>query len=86
MRVTLPRGPGCEAREFAEGLTLGTEAETAGAEFTDGELFWIVKHGIRMTGMPRLWQNAQRRRCLEDCRCRKTSSGLVVRSKSGTFR
>ena len=22
------------------------------AQWSDGELFWIVKHGIRMTGMP----------------------------------
>ena len=27
-------------------------AAKAPIEFTDGELLWITKHGIRMTGMP----------------------------------
>ena len=45
--------PGVEPNEFAGGLNPPAPAlEKAHAEFTDGELFWIAKHGIRMTGMP----------------------------------
>ena len=46
-------GPGVETSEFAEGLNpkapdLADEAE----EWSPAELFWITKHGVRMTGMP----------------------------------
>lgn len=45
--------PGAEPAELAEGLNpkapdLADEAE----EWSPAELFWITKHGIRMTGMP----------------------------------
>ena len=46
-------GPGARRAEWAEGLNPAPPnlAERA-AEWQPGELFWIVKHGIRMTGMP----------------------------------
>ena len=46
-------GPGVRRRAWAEGLnpTPPNLAEQA-AEWRPGELFWIIKHGIRMTGMP----------------------------------
>ena len=45
--------PGVEAAELSKGLNppapiLGKK----GDDTSDGELFWIVKHGIRMTPMP----------------------------------
>jgi mono/diheme cytochrome c family protein len=51
--VVCHSGPGVGREEFAEGLypeapELSEEAE----EWTDAELFWITKHGIKMTGMP----------------------------------
>jgi mono/diheme cytochrome c family protein len=46
-------GPGVPRDEWAQGLNPSPPnlAEEAG-EWSSGELFWIVKHGIRMTGMP----------------------------------
>lgn len=45
--------PGVEPREFAKGLTpRPPDLERSIREFSDGELFWITKHGVRMTGMP----------------------------------
>jgi mono/diheme cytochrome c family protein len=42
-----------EADDFAQGLNPSPpDLAMAGKEWTDGELFWIAKHGIRMTGMP----------------------------------
>ena len=42
-----------EADEFAQGLNPSPpDLAIAGKERKDGELFWITKHGIRMTGMP----------------------------------
>jgi mono/diheme cytochrome c family protein len=46
-------GPGVERSELAKGLLpeppdLGKAAD----EWTPAELHWIVKHGIKMTGMP----------------------------------
>lgn len=52
MCVPCHAAPGVEAGEIAEGLLpappeLAHEAE----EWSAGELFWITRHGIRMTGM-----------------------------------
>jgi mono/diheme cytochrome c family protein len=45
--------PGVEPVEFAKGLTPPAPAlDRSVREFTPGELFWIAKHGVRMTGMP----------------------------------
>lgn len=53
MCVRCHGGPGLEAEEFAKGLNPpAPNLESVAEEFTDGELFWITKHGIRMTGMP----------------------------------
>lgn len=53
MCVRCHGGPGVEAEEFAAGLNPpAPKLEHVAEEFTDGELFWITKHGIRMTGMP----------------------------------
>jgi mono/diheme cytochrome c family protein len=42
-----------EADEFAQGLNpQPPDLAVASKEWQDGELFWITKHGIRMTGMP----------------------------------
>jgi mono/diheme cytochrome c family protein len=45
--------PGVERGDIAAGLSPHPPnlADAAGF-YTPGELFWIVKHGIRMTGMP----------------------------------
>ncbi len=45
--------PGIGNKEFAKGLypTAPSLSDEAG-EWSDGELFWIIKHGIKMTGMP----------------------------------
>jgi mono/diheme cytochrome c family protein len=45
--------PGVKAMEFAQGLNPaapGLEGDTQ--NFSDGELFWVVKNGIRASGMP----------------------------------
>lgn len=53
MCVRCHGGPGLEPEEFAQGLNPpAPQLEAVAAEFSDGELFWLVKHGIRMTGMP----------------------------------
>ena len=45
--------PGIEPHEFARGLNpQPPELSTVLADWSDGELFWLTKHGIRMTGMP----------------------------------
>jgi mono/diheme cytochrome c family protein len=45
--------PDVKADEFADGLNPSPPGLAAAAkDWTDGELFWITKHGIRMTGMP----------------------------------
>src|SRR5262245_15629267 len=46
--------PGVDASEIAEGLNPPAPDLTLGRvqKRTDGELFWIVQNGIRMTGMP----------------------------------
>jgi mono/diheme cytochrome c family protein len=47
-------GPDVEGAELAKGLNPPAPAlETPESQkMTDGELFWIAKNGIRMTGMP----------------------------------
>ncbi len=53
MCVRCHGGPGIQPKEFAKGLNPPAPMlEQAGEEFSDAELFWITKHGIRMTGMP----------------------------------
>lgn len=45
--------PGIEPQEFAQGLNPDPpELSTVLADWSDGELFWLTKQGIRMTGMP----------------------------------
>src|ERR1700686_1992356 len=45
--------PGVERGDIAEGLSPRPPSLADAARFyTPAELFWIVKHGIRMTGMP----------------------------------
>jgi mono/diheme cytochrome c family protein len=45
--------PDVKSHEFAQGLNpTPPDLAVAAKDWTDGELFWITKHGIRMTGMP----------------------------------
>lgn len=46
--------PGVEAAELAEGLNPpAPELDAPGTQGrTDGELFWVVRNGVRLTGMP----------------------------------
>jgi mono/diheme cytochrome c family protein len=45
--------PGVPRGEIAKGLYPEPPAlDRSAANFSDAELFWIVKHGIKMTGMP----------------------------------
>jgi mono/diheme cytochrome c family protein len=46
--------PGVKAAEFAEGMNPKPPLLDSGhtQAFSDGELFWIVKNGIRASGMP----------------------------------
>jgi mono/diheme cytochrome c family protein len=45
--------PGAERDDLAEGLyPRPPNLADASRVYTPGELFWIIKHGIRMTGMP----------------------------------
>jgi mono/diheme cytochrome c family protein len=56
MCVRCHGGPaGIKRDEFAEGLDPPPpDLDDGSPDKTDGQLFWIVKHGIRMTGMPAL--------------------------------
>jgi mono/diheme cytochrome c family protein len=47
--------PAYQPTEFAEGLYPSPPSLTAGhvqQELRDAEIYWIVKHGLKMTGMP----------------------------------
>ena len=45
--------PGVPRGDIAEGLyPQPPNLARAATFYTDGELFWIIKHGIKMTGMP----------------------------------
>ncbi|MFA9460169.1 c-type cytochrome [Thiohalorhabdus methylotrophus] len=45
--------PGVKPGHVAEGLRPEPpELDHAAEEWTPAELFWIIKHGVRMTGMP----------------------------------
>ncbi|HTR01804.1 MAG TPA: cytochrome c [Thermoanaerobaculia bacterium] len=54
MCVTCHGAPGVDASEAGEGLNPPATDLTLGRvqQRSDGELFWIVQNGIRMTGMP----------------------------------
>ncbi len=54
MCVTCHGGPGVDASEIGIGLNPPAPDLTLARvqRRTDGELFWLVSHGIRMTGMP----------------------------------
>jgi len=46
-------GPGAEWSKFSEGLNPGPpDLKDVAKEDTPGHLFWVIKNGIRMTGMP----------------------------------
>jgi hypothetical protein len=46
-------GPGVPRGEIAEGLyPQPPSLKNVAQRYTPGELFWILKHGIKMTGMP----------------------------------
>lgn len=46
-------GPGIEESEVHQGLEpAAPDLTEAARDWGDAELFWIAKHGIRMTGMP----------------------------------
>jgi mono/diheme cytochrome c family protein len=51
--------PGIEAAEFHEGMNPAPPEmdSTDVQKYTDGELYWIVKNGIRFTGMPSFGKN-----------------------------
>ena len=51
-------GPGAEPEEFAAGMNPRPPnlAEAAG-DLSVSEVFWIEKHGLKMTGMPS-WRNS----------------------------
>ena len=45
--------PGVPKGEIAQGLyPRPPDLDHASTHLSDGELFWIIKHGIKMTGMP----------------------------------
>ena len=53
MCVTCHGAPGVERSEIGKGLTPEPpELSREIAEWSPAELYWIVKHGIKMTGMP----------------------------------
>lgn len=53
MCVDCHGAPGIGRSEFGQGLyPLGPNLTGRDTVWTDRELFWIVKHGLKMTGMP----------------------------------
>lgn len=54
--------PGMNRTEFARGLYPGPPdlgSRVLQGQFTDAELFWIVRNGIKMTGMPSFADSVQ---------------------------
>ncbi len=46
-------GPGVDWAKFSEGLNPGPpDLKEIAPDLTVGQIFWVVKNGIRMTGMP----------------------------------
>lgn len=53
MCVTCHGAPGKERGEIGRGLNpRPPDLATAARRWSDAELFWIIKNGVRMTGMP----------------------------------
>jgi len=53
MCVTCHGAPGVERSEIGEGLNPGSpDLKEAAGEWTPSEIYWIVKNGIKMSGMP----------------------------------
>ena len=53
MCVTCHGAPGKERSEIGKGLNPPPpDLATAARRWSDAELFWIIKNGVRMTGMP----------------------------------
>lgn len=53
MCVTCHGAPGIDRGEIGQGMTpTPPELSDEAAEWTAGELFWIVKNGIKLAGMP----------------------------------
>jgi mono/diheme cytochrome c family protein len=53
MCVVCHAAPGVELSEIARGLNpAAPRLEREAGDWSPAELYWIVKHGIRMTGMP----------------------------------
>ena len=53
MCVVCHGAPGTDRNELAEGLNpRPPRLQRVAARWTDAELFWITKHGIKATGMP----------------------------------
>lgn len=53
MCVTCHGAPGVPKSESGEGLNpMAPNLSKAAPDWSDAELFWIIKNGIRMTGMP----------------------------------
>jgi mono/diheme cytochrome c family protein len=53
MCVVCHAAPGVERSEIARGLNpAAPRLDRRAGDWTSAEMYWIVKHGIRMTGMP----------------------------------
>ncbi len=53
MCVVCHGAPGVEPSEISQGLNPeAPDLKDAGANWPDARIYWVVKHGIRMTGMP----------------------------------
>lgn len=53
MCVPCHGGPGIERAEFGQGLyPRGPHLSRAESDWTDAQLFWIIKNGVKDTGMP----------------------------------
>jgi mono/diheme cytochrome c family protein len=53
MCVTCHGAPGIKPSEIGQGLNpLAPDLSEAVSDLSDAKLYWILKHGIRMTGMP----------------------------------
>lgn len=53
MCVTCHGAPGVDPDEIGEGLNpRPPKLDRAAKAWSEAQLFWIVKHGVRMTGMP----------------------------------
>ena len=72
--------PGMERTEISGGLYPRAPELRRGTDLTPAEQFWIIKHGVKQTGMPRLGRHPRRRTALGRGGVRPQAAGANSRA------